>query len=267
LVKALILAPRFDVATASWHPWLIQYLAPQLQARGVDAVILEKNDVVREKVWEVLSRDQEIKIILGVGHGSETTFTGQNLNEIFVACRYPPELIASRNFAPVSCLVGRKLLPDMVQKGLGAGLGETVEYVFYIQPFVDPLSDWVLALFTKSEFTYALRLAEGYRSAEAHAEMIRAYYNAARRVEDKDPEIAYALEYDADNRVHFGDPNWQLVPAPPPPGKYVCPWCEWSTNDAGSMQTHVWNVHVLPSLKPCILPRLIRKLLGCPLKK
>lgn len=267
MVKVLIVAPDFDLATRAWHPWLLDYLRPQLESRGVEVVAAEGGEAVRERVWQILS-DPEVKALFGCGHGDDKTFTGQQLDEIFVACKYPEELVAGKCFAPVSCLVGRKLLPDMVEKGLGCGLGETVIYVFYLQPGVPPLEDWILALFTKSEFTYAICMAEGCASGEAHARMIKAYYDSADRVREIDPEIAYTLEYDADYRLHFGDAEWRLVEAPPPPpGKYVCPWCEWSTDSAEEMRLHVWNMHVWPELQPCILPRFLRRLLGCPLKK
>ncbi len=267
MVKALISAPAFELATKEWYPWLVYYLAPQLKARGVEPVLVQGDKAIRENIWKLLE-DEDIKAIFGCGHGNDNVFTGQNYDEIFVSCQYPGHLIENRCFAPVSCLVGRGLLPDMVNKGLGCGLGEITVYTFYLQPGVDPLQDWILALFTKAEFVYAISLAEGKTSGEAHALMVKAYYENADKVRDIDPEIAYTLEYDADNRHHFGDPNWKLVEGPPPaPGKYVCPWCEWSTDEPSLMREHIWNFHIWPELQPCFLPRFIRKILGCPIKR
>lgn len=267
MVKALVVAPDFEIATMEWRPWLKHYLKPHLEARGIQVVLLEKDDAVREKVWGALS-DSDVKAIFGVGHGDADTYTGQNYDPIFKACGYPDYTIKDRCFAPVSCLVGQHLLPDMAQKGLGCGLGEVTTYVFYFQPGVDPMDDQILALFTSAEFVYAISLAEGKESAEAHALMVKRYYENAEKIRDIDPEIAYTLEYDADNRLHFGDPHWRMVEGPPPqPKKYICPWCEWTTDNPMLMKEHIWNFHIWPNLKPCWLPRWLRKLLGCPIKR
>jgi len=212
--KALIIAPCFEIATQEWYPWLVYYLAPQLKARGVEPVLVQGDKATRENVWKLLT-DEEIRAILGVGHGNDNVYTGQNYDEIFVSCQYPSETIRNRCFAPVSCLVGRGLLPDMVEKGLGCGLGEITVYVFYFQPGVDPLQDWVLALFTKSEFVYAISLAEGKTSGEAHAAMIKAYYDAADKIRDIDPEIAYTLQ------VHLPLVRVEHRRAPPDEGPHL----------------------------------------------
>lgn len=266
MVKVLVVAPHFELATHEWFPWLTIYLKNQLEAKGVEPVILAEDDAVKEKVYEAL-KDPEVKALVGVGHGNENVFTGQNYDYIFVTCNYPPELIKGKNFAPVSCLVGAGLLPDMEVKGLGAGLGEIIEYVFYAQVGVDPLHDWILALFTKAEFSYILSLAEGKTHIEAHAIMLKEYYKNADMIRNDDPEIAMTLILDADNRRAFGDPNWRLVeaPTPPPEEKYECPWCGFKTGDAEEMKLHIMNVHVYPQLKPCFIPRFIRRLIGCPL--
>ena len=302
MVKALIIAPRHDVATGAWYPWLTEWLPPRLTERGVECVILATADATRDNVWRALA-DPDVAVVLGVGHGNEDVFTGWRNETVFKACAYPPELLKGRNFAPVSCLVGKALLPDMVSKGLGAGLGQVTLYVFYINFQYPPLQDPYLSSFTRSEFTYALAIAAGRSHMQAHIEMRDAYLQAARRWDSIDPEVAATLAYDAVFRYAFGDPNWVLPgapPPPPPPVEYVCPWCGYSTrsaedmkyhvldahvppcppqplyrcpwcgfstNSAESMKHHVEAVHVMPSLRPCVLPFLLRKVLMCPLKR
>jgi len=209
---AMILAPNFEPATALWYPWLTQELSAKLQQKGLDVVVLAGSAVVRDNVWSQIQSFQP-RLILGVGHGNEDVYTGQNYDIIFQKCSYDPALIASRNFAPVSCLVGINLLPDMQTKGLGAGLGEDVDYAFWYSNPSDPLHDPILALFTQSEFSYSYALAEGKTHDQSHQVMYDAYYAAARQAQ---PHIADTLKTDANHRIAFGNPDWTIGEGQPP---------------------------------------------------
>ena len=225
----LILAPKFELATEEWFPWLAEYLFNGLRDAGLDVICMQGDAVTQAQVFHTI-QDYEPKLILGVGHGNASVYTGQNYNVIWRSGQYPNATIAGRNFSPVSCLVGLDLLPDMVARGLGAGLGEDIEYSFWIDQGKPPLEDPTLALFTKSEFTYAFALAEGYTHDQARQIMLKAYYAAA---ETAYPHIASTLINDADHRLAFGDGAWKLVegnpPEPPAQGKihlqgYVNVW-------------------------------------------
>jgi len=211
--KILILAPNFDGATYYWHSWLTRVLTKYIRERGHVPVVLQYDEVSRGKVWETLEKE-EIDAIAGVGHGNKDVYTGQFFESIFRSCQYPPELIKKRNFAPVSCLVGVNLLPDMVKKGLGAGIGEDVEYAFVASRGKKPLEDPNLARFTESEFTYWIALCEGKTHKEAHEMMIKAYEDAAK---DATPHVRAVLLNDAKHRLRFGNEDWKL--SPPEPGQ------------------------------------------------
>jgi hypothetical protein len=208
----MILAPKFEKATELWYPWLTSYLPGILDDLGLTYVILAGATVNRETVWNEI-RAHGPRLILGVGHGNETTYTGQDYETIFLSCNYPPELLEGRNFSPVSCLVGLDLVPDMERKGLGAGLGEDIEYAFWYTSGVDPLQDPTLGSFVKSEFTYTMALGQGIPHAAAWQVMRGAYYKAA---ESQPPHVASTLKKDADHRLKFGDEDWRLVEGEPP---------------------------------------------------
>jgi len=224
MAKVLILAPKFDTATALWYPWLIHEYPKPFEDHNVEVIVLRKEEDVKDKVHETIL-EHEVDAILGVGHGHYAIFTGQKMEVIFRACAYDKKLVKDRNFAPVSCYVGRELLPDMVKKGLACGLGEVTTYSFAAIGG-DPLKDPILALFTKSELQYWKSLLAGKTHREAWFEMKQAYYAAADSC--KYPHVAALLRKDADNRKKFGDDNWRLVEAPPgppsppqPTGRYI----------------------------------------------
>lgn len=208
----MILAPKFETATELWYPWLTSYLPKILDEQGLTYVILAGASTNRETVWTEI-RAHEPRLILGVGHGNEDVYTGDQYDEIWRTCNYPTDLMTGRGFSPVSCRVGVRLVPDMVSKGLGSGLGEDVDYAFWYTSGADPLQDAVLGSFTKSEFTYAIALGQGYVHAASHDIMKRAYYKAA---EGQAPHVASTLKKDADHRLKFGDDNWKLVGGEPP---------------------------------------------------
>jgi hypothetical protein len=212
----LILAPDFEIATHLWYPWLTEVLGPKLINLGIPTTYLLKDMVTQDYVFQTIQRENP-KLIAGVGHGNVDVYTGHLYNVIWQVSSYPDWTVQNRNFCPVSCLVGQKLLPDMVRKGLGAGLGEDIEYAFWYSNANDPLHDPILALFTNSEFVYEIQLAMGDTSEIAYEKMKKAYYDAAKNTY---PHIADTLISDADHRLLFGNPDWKLKevpPSPPPP--------------------------------------------------
>ena len=221
--KAIIVDPDFEIATELVHPWYEKVLPKVLEKLGIESIHLHHRDAVKDKVWKLLEEDESIAIIEGVGHGNINVFTGFQYSYIFYSCQYPPKLIKGKCFKPISCLVGGGLVPDMVEKGLGCGIGEETEYYLVYTPGTDPLEDPRLSRFMRAEFEFWEAMAEGRATCayEAWEAMIDKYLDEADEAEKNGQDTtAYWLRFDAAHRKFFGDMDW-VPPHIPPPKKRV----------------------------------------------
>jgi hypothetical protein len=213
--KLVILAPYYEVATKLWSPFLRGWVKNELEKRKVETVLLWGDDANRQKLWEAV-KNPEIRGILGVGHGSETEIVGQNNETLLkVGDSIGPEW-RKLCFAPVSCLVGQKLVPWLVEQGVPCGVGEETEYWFTAEDKPregnDPEEDQLLKYYLRAEYTYWFRLAEGFTAGQAYQMMLDEYEKQAKLAQQVDPETAYWLRYDAKHRKFFGDGSFLLTP-------------------------------------------------------
>ncbi len=213
MVKLLIIAPYYEIATNLWSPFLKGWVSKELQRRKITPVLLWGDDAVREKVWNAL-KDSDIYGVLGVGHGNETTFTGQNYNVIVKVGDQLTEDWKRVLFGPVSCLVGQQLLPWLIQQGVPAGIGEVTEYWFVSngapRTGENPDEDKPMSYFLKAEYTFWFRLAEGFTAGEAFLHMLNEYERQASEAEKYDEEVAYYVRYDKEQRRFYGDSQFRL---------------------------------------------------------
>jgi hypothetical protein len=277
-VPVLICAPDHwgDQATDTWAPYEAVYFANKVKQAGYEPVVLRGGDCVKPKYDEAVP---QVKAIFGVGHGNETTFTGYMLN-VLEKCPVPQGKYDGKCWWPVSCLVGRQLAPEIVQKSQNAvSVGEITEYAFWLIPSrehkgEDPWSeDPLVASFFLSEVTGRDVLLQGKTFGEAFKAMQNKYDEFAKYWDDNNfPEVADTLRYDKNNRVKFGDDNWTISgqppqppppPPPPPPCQYACPFCDFAADSKDKLKAHVLSVH----LQPCKLRDTVRKWLGCPIEK
>jgi len=216
MVKVLLFSPNFEIATERWQPLQSQIYSYLAQKDGFDLDELLGNQDTQANAW---NEAPNCLIGVGVGHGNDDTFTGQNYDTLVsVALTHSMELFKGKVFAPVSCLVGNKLLPTMAQNyGLGAGLGETVEYTFAYDPNKDPQYDEITWLFISAEAHFLHALALNYSSQKAYQFMLDAYEKNAQRIENDHPDIAQWLRYDAKYRAFFGSGDWRVNPDQPEP--------------------------------------------------
>jgi uncharacterized C2H2 Zn-finger protein len=248
VADAVLVAPYYDPATRFWNPYVARWLRRQLEQRGFSVEVLWADDAVKEKYDAAVARG---RLILGAGHGNEGVFTGQ-YHAVLESAPVPEGKYDGKCFAPVSCLVGKKLLPDMESKSKQfCGLGELTEYIFVANPYVEHKGDDIwedkwLGWFLDAEYTFALSLADGKTAGEAYDAMIRRYYENADKVEKEDFETAYYLRYDAYWRKFFGDRNWSVQPSgppQPPPCPWRCPWCNAEFGSADDLKAHVKERH------------------------
>ncbi len=162
-------------------------------------------------------RDFNPHMVDGVGHGNDQVFTGDQGREIYTQGDACCAELAGRAFVPVSCLVGNGLLPYMVDKGLGCGLGEITEYWFGTDPSEPPESDHMVGWFQWSEFAYKSEICVGHDATAAFANMSASYEAHAAAADSTDPDVADLLRYDLLNRKSFGSPAWVVGKIEPPP--------------------------------------------------
>jgi len=208
------LAPYYEIATYIWSPYLRGWVSRELEKRGIMPILLWGPGAVKTKYIEAI-KDKDVKGTLGVGHGNNDVFTGQNYEPIINVGDKITDDYKRQCIAPVSCLVGKKLMPWLVEQGVQCSVGEVTEYWFTAEKIIqngdDPEEDKLLKYYMYAEYVFWYRLAEGFTAGEAYRMMIREYYRQAKLAESIDEETAYYVRYDADNRKFFGDDKFRLI--------------------------------------------------------
>jgi len=244
-----------DIATDAWAPFEAKYFAKRVKELGYQPYVLAKDACVTQNYNAALA--QRPVMVTGVGHGNSTTFTGYRLI-ILEQVPVAPGKYTDTIWCPVSCLVGNKLAPDIVAKGVNtAAIGELVEYEFYIaftgeHKGEDLNEDRYLASFLIPEFKFREAILQGKTLKEAYEIMLSAYEEEARKWDRVEPDVADTLRYDAMWRNRFGNDNW-VIPQPPSPPqeKYACPYCDFSTDTKDKLAQHIKDKHQDIICNPC----------------
>jgi len=213
VAKLVIVAPYYEIATYLWNPFLRGWVKRELEKRGAGTILLWADDARRDKLFDAV-KDPDARGVLGAMHGWEEGIVGQyNWVLLRVGDSIGPEW-KKLCFAPVSCLVGQKLVPWLVEQGIPAGIGEVTEYWFTAEKMQhqgdDPNEDALMKYYLLAEYTFWYRLAEGFTAGEAYRMMIREYLRQAALAKQVDEETAYYVSYDAQNRKFFGDPDFRI---------------------------------------------------------
>ena len=213
--KLIVELPDFERATHVWTQCALNFLNEKYD--GFEYVVLKGDDCVPSKVYDALRDPQAIGISsLSVGHGRDCESTVQNYLTDFSCGNENNILLKNKFFGKCSCLVGKGLLPDLANNyGLGAGTGEITEYWIVTNGLGDERDPcyW----FVDANFEYDRKLMQGHTAEEAYQAMLQKYEENAKKFDESDPETASYLRYDAKNRKHFGNPQWNIPNLPPPP--------------------------------------------------
>ena len=256
MVKVLVCAPDGwgDRATDYWCPYEAVWFARLARGKGAETVVLRAERCNKANYDASLP---EADMVTGVGHGTPTSFHGF-MNGVLESTPVPKGKYSGKIWCPVSCLVGRALAPEIVEKSENAAsIGEVTLYWFWVDPYAphrgeDPRAeDPYLASFIEPEKEFRLAILEGKTLKEAHELMLSSYEREAKEWERKGyREIADTLRYDAANRKRFGSDDWRIreVPPPPPPPPppecdYSCGFCGYKAEDAKELTLHVHEKH------------------------
>lgn len=128
---------------------------------GYEVVDLDGDLATPENLTKALGENGFSALFLG-GHGSPTTFTGQDGKVVFEACKND-EVLAGNLAFYLSCFVGQELAVSNVSKGLVAFIGYNSDFRFIIDTSYPVLEDPMAEPFRDSVVEVVARILRGDR--------------------------------------------------------------------------------------------------------
>ena len=209
----------FDLPTRSASGFLLRHIAPRVEPVQLFSFL------VRRTPFRLTAPQSDI--IIGVGHGDETAFTGQNEALILEVGKYDPREVRGKVIKLLSCQTGVALGPDLIKNGAEAFLGYVDDYVWVCDADLAarPWADEMAATSLMPVIDGLNALLDGKIAREAFDMELDGYTRNAGVEEDE--LIKACLEFNRDNAVLLGDPEarvrarpqlplpFRLVPPPP----------------------------------------------------
>lgn len=205
--RVLVCEPSFEATTYYGSRIIERYISGPYRLKGVNVDSLWRAMDVRIPFSH---RAVESNVICGVGHGNLDIFTGQMLRPLWKANEYDPDETASKSVKLLSCFCGAQLGPNLIQNGARLFQGYQQEYIFFISPhyvlapWMDPLAG---KLFLETYCDGLSRLLDGGTNQEAYDVERSHLANNSEKMREEDPEVASALNHDANALIMLGDPN------------------------------------------------------------
>jgi len=220
-VPTAVLMSDFDLPTRSASGFLLRYIAPRVEP-------VQLFSFLARRLPFQLSAPQS-DIIIGTGHGSKTSFTGQNENVILEVGRYNPREIRGKVIKLLSCQCGVELCPDLVKNGAACAMGYSDDYVWVMDADLasTPWSDKMAATCLMPVVSGLNVLLDGKTAQEALDTELTQYDCYAEIEEDE--LIKSCIEFNRSNAVLLGAPDasvrarpglllpFRLIPPPPLP--------------------------------------------------
>jgi hypothetical protein len=190
----------FDLPTRSASGFLLRYIAPRVEPFQLFSFL------ARRLPFQLSAPQSDI--IIGAGHGSKTSFTGQNESVIKL----------------LSCQTGVSLGPDLIKNGAEAFLGYKDDYVWVMDsdlastPWADEMASTCLLPVVDG----LNALLDGKTAKEAFEVELQGYTRNA--AAEEDALIKSCLGFNYDNAVLLGEPTARVrsrpnikILLPPPP--------------------------------------------------
>ena len=199
----------FDLPTRSASGFLVRYIVPRLEPVTLYAIL------ARRLPFQLSAPQSDI--IIGMGHGQEDAFTGQNEAVILEVGKYDPREVSGKVIKLISCQAGLVLGPDLVRNGALAVGAYKDDFVWVMdadlasQPWADPLATPVLIPVIDG----INALLDGATVQEAFNIELAGYSRNA-EVED-DELIKSCIEFNKSNAVLLGDAGARVRRRPPMP--------------------------------------------------
>ena len=218
-MPAAVLMSDYDLPTRSASGFVLRYIAPRLEPVHLYAIM------ARRVPFELSAPQSDL--IIGVGHGDEVGFSGQNEAVILEVGKYNPVEVRGKVIKLLSCQTGVALGPDTVKNGAEAFLGYVDDYVWLCDADLasTPWSDKMATACLMPVVDSLNALLDGKTCREAFQIELDGY---SRNAEVEEDELAKScLEFNRENAVLLGDPEgrvrkrpklplpFRLVPPPP----------------------------------------------------
>lgn len=204
-----VLMADFDLPTRSASGFILRYIAPRVEPVQLFSVL------VRRTPFRLSAPQSDI--IIGCGHGSEDTFTGQNEAVILEVGKYGPREVQGKVIKLLSCQTGMVLGPDLIKNGAEAFLGYVDDYVWVMDSDLasTPWSDKMAATSLLPVIDGLNALLDGKTAKEALDIELEGYSRNAEIEEDE--LIKSCLEFNYDNAVLLGNSEARVRRRPPLP--------------------------------------------------
>jgi len=222
LSVAVSVRPDFETATYVGS-LVLRRAVDRWVGRGYTITDLPGDRAVREEVLKALTTDDPI-FVFGVGHGNETTYTGQGYDKIFWSCDSGE--LADRVVYLLSCITAAELGPDTVDKGARCYIGYSETFGWVMERVQDPLADRYAKSFFEPVLELIYRLIDGATAEDAFkASIDRWNYWIdywSRSTDPAAPAVLQWLLQDRDSQKLIGD-RTATVTTPPPLTTYLIP--------------------------------------------
>lgn len=206
----------FDLATRSASGFMLRYVAPRVEPVHLFSIL------VRRLPFRLSAPQSDI--IIGVGHGDEDAFTGQNEALILQVNKYSPSEVRGKVIKLLSCQTGVRLGPDLIRNGAASFAGYRDDYVWMVDADLasTPWADEMAAACLMPVIDGINALLDGETSRAAlNVELDEYSANAA---VEEDELIKSCINFNRRNAVLLGDPEARVrarpkivLPFPPPP--------------------------------------------------
>ncbi len=211
-----VLMSDFDLPTRSASGFLLRYIAPRVEPVQLYSFL------VRRLPFQLSAPQSDI--IIGAGHGSETSFCGQNESVILEIGKYNPREVRGKVIKLISCQTGVSLGPDLIKNGARAFLGYKDDYVWVMDADLasTPWADEMAGTCLMPVVDGLNALLDGKTAEESFDVELQGYLKNAAAEEDE--LIKSCLEFNHDNAILLGDTSARVrsrpsikIPLPPPP--------------------------------------------------
>lgn len=203
--RTTLTLPDFEPATHYASAFYKHYVVPVLtKVAGADIHLLRGLDKYRIFGNSVVGST----LVIGVGHGSDSFFTGQFLDVLWdKKAGIPKEQIEGKSIKLLSCSIGKELGPHLIEKGANLFQGYAEDFLFFgdmasFRQYWQPWQDKIAEKFLLPVMGGTKALIGGATNKEAYD----VEYNMRKKKIDleDDPELRDVLIHDQNYFIMLG---------------------------------------------------------------
>ena len=215
LNTAVFMRPDFETAVYVGS-LALKRVVDEWRDRGFAFTDLAGDSAVRVRVLEALAANDPVFCLL-LGHGNETTLTGQGYDKVFWTC--DSRELAGRVVYALSCITAAELGPDAVAKGCKTYIGYDKTFGWIMSVIQDPLADPYARSFFEPVLEIVRRLMAGFSAGEAYRASVDKWNEWidywSRSVDPAAASVVMWLVHDRDAQKLLGDGTATVVTVTP----------------------------------------------------